>query len=591
MKTFVKIFFALIVMFIVAIIAAPYVISDAMVKEQLVAKIKETTGQELSIGGEFTLRFFPFVGVSMSDVKLSENHEGAYAPALAFKALDVDIALLPLLSKNVVLKGAKITDGAVHFNDPKTKKKWDAKSINLSASLSGMSSPLQANGSMTWNGMPIQFKTEISTPDSFLNQQKTAVTANIKLDAFDIQLKTSALCTQTQCDFSDLALGVNQLQATGEASAAFGAAKPVINATLSTSELNIDQFLPKEKQAAFPIISSAYANASDWSRDPIDLSALRSFDGNFKVTAAKIIIQNMQIGKTILAAKITDGVAAIDIPSMELYGGKGVATGVVDASGSMLRIQRNTTVSHVNLGALLKDATSNDQLSGTANFTSHISTSGRSVHDMVSALQGNGSIKITDGALKGINIAEKARSVRAAYQNLTKGGLNVANIVGAIGSLQSAFESAGKATETTDFAEMGGTFTINQGIVNNNDLSMKAPLFRLSGNGSIHLPLKTLSYHLLPEIIESAEGQGGKEKKGLAVPILVSGSLENPSYSLDEAALTQTLQKNASDALGSSLQKLLAPKTAPTGQPGAQPQTKPDLKKEGLNAIKGLLNR
>src|SRR3546814_2753981 len=85
--------------------------------------------------------------------------------------------------------------------------------------------------------------------------------------------------------------------------------------------------------------------------------------------------------------------------------------------------------------------------------------------------------------------------------------------------LQSFDEAA-----TTDFAELSGTFTIDKGIVSNKDLSLVAPLVRMTGEGQIPLPPRTVDYVVKPKLVGTIEGQGGaSDLSGVTVPIKVSG--------------------------------------------------------------------
>src|SRR3546814_17740817 len=85
--------------------------------------------------------------------------------------------------------------------------------------------------------------------------------------------------------------------------------------------------------------------------------------------------------------------------------------------------------------------------------------------------------------------------------------------------LQSFDEAA-----TTDFAELSGTFTIDKGIVTNKDLSLVAPLVRMTGEGQIPLPPRTVDYVVKPKLVGSIEGQdGASDLAGVTVPIKVSG--------------------------------------------------------------------
>ncbi|HMA15501.1 MAG: AsmA-like C-terminal region-containing protein, partial [Bacteroidota bacterium] len=88
--------------------------------------------------------------------------------------------------------------------------------------------------------------------------------------------------------------------------------------------------------------------------------------------------------------------------------------------------------------------------------------------------------------------------------------------------------------EKTDFAELSGTFTIDKGIVSNNDLSMVAPLVRMTGEGKVPLPQRTVDYLVKPKLVASIEGQGSAaDASGITVPIKVTGPWSDVSYRPD----------------------------------------------------------
>ena len=59
----------------------------------------------------------------------------------------------------------------------------------------------------------------------------------------------------------------------------------------------------------------------------------------------------------------------------------------------------------------------------------------------------------------------------------------------------SAATSDGQAT---DFTSLTGTYTITNGILTNDDLTMSAPLLRMTGEGNVNMPDKTLDYTIRP---------------------------------------------------------------------------------------------
>jgi AsmA protein len=70
-------------------------------KERITGAVKEATGRELSIGGDIDLTLFPWLGVELNRVELSNAAGFGEAPFAAVESAGVRIKLLPLLSRRV----------------------------------------------------------------------------------------------------------------------------------------------------------------------------------------------------------------------------------------------------------------------------------------------------------------------------------------------------------------------------------------------------------------------------------------------------------------------------------------------------------
>ncbi len=146
---------------------------------------------------------------------------------------------------------------------------------------------------------------------------------------------------------------------------------------------------------------------------------------------------------------------------------------------------------------------------------------------MVQALSGAGSIKFSDGAIKGINLAAMVRNVKSAF--LDKGA---------------------REAQKTDFAELSGTFQIQNGILRNDDLKLLNPLLRLDGAGTVDLPKRTVNYRIEPKVVATIEGQGGEaEVGGITVPVIIEGPWHDLSYKPDLAGMVGETLKDPSKAL------------------------------------------
>lgn len=148
---------------------------------------------------------------------------------------------------------------------------------------------------------------------------------------------------------------------------------------------------------------------------------------------------------------------------------------------------------------------------------------GATVTDMKKALNGKAALNLSDGAIKGINIAQTIRNAKAR-----------------LGEVRGQTTQTANAQEKTDFSELKASFNIHNGVAHNEDLSMKSPLIRLGGNGDINLGNNTMDYLAKATVVGTLEGQGGRElsaMKGVTIPVRLAGPFDALKYTVDFNAM------------------------------------------------------
>ena len=73
-------------------------------------------------------------------------------------------------------------------------------------------------------------------------------------------------------------------------------------------------------------------------------------------------------------------------------------------------------------------------------------------------------------------------------------------------------------------------------MAHNEDLDVKAPLFRLGGAGDINIGASSLDYSAKAAVVATSKGQGGAERDnlaGLTVPVHLSGPFDDLKYQVD----------------------------------------------------------
>ncbi|MCV5919448.1 AsmA family protein, partial [Escherichia coli] len=81
------------------------------------------------------------------------------------------------------------------------------------------------------------------------------------------------------------------------------------------------------------------------------------------------------------------------------------ASGALNLNADGNRIALKQTLSDIDIHPLIRDAAGKDLLEGRGNVAIDVSTAGGTVGALKKALDGSASLKLRDGALRGINLA------------------------------------------------------------------------------------------------------------------------------------------------------------------------------------------
>jgi AsmA protein len=367
--------------------------------------------------------------------------------------------------------------------------------------------------------------------------------------------------------------------------------KPIFSFNVDVDKLDADRYVTKSDQPAAK-------NSGD---TPIDLSALKTLNASGEAKLGWLKIANIKTTNVRLNLKANDGQVALAPFSADLYQGSMAGSLNVDARTTPA-IALKQDMKGIQIGPLLVDSINNDMLEGKGTLSVDVNTQGATVGALKKALNGIAAVNLADGAVKGIDIAGTIRDVKSK--------LNLLKSQASVGADQK---------KRTDFSEMKATFNIKNGVAHNDDLSMKAPLFRVTGSGDIDIGNETINYLAKPTVVSTTKGQGGKEAEalnGVTIPVKVTGTFSAPKYALDYTAaaaalaqknllggtkaepLQQLIGGNPEDALkglvggtppaqstDTSQQSQPAPQAAPQEQPKATPEEKA---KKKLNKLLGL---
>jgi AsmA protein len=253
--------------------------------------------------------------------------------------------------------------------------------------------------------------------------------------------------------------------------------------------------------------SADRSGGSGWSNAPIDFSPLKTMNGKFGLSAEEIIYENVKIRPVKVQATLSGGKLDATVADFNLYGGAGKAAVGIDASGKTPAHRVKVSFVQFDAYPFLRDAANFQSIEGKGTIALDLSATGASQGAIVSALGGNAKLEFVDGAIRGVNIAKMLRNLGTGIVEGWQGG----------------------EAEKTDFASLGGGFEVAQGKATTDDLHLVGPLVRMTGAGTVDLPVKRLNFRVEPRLVASLEGQGGKQDlTGLGVPVMISGPWGTP---------------------------------------------------------------
>ena len=309
--------------------------------------------------------------------------------------------------------------------------------------------------------------------------------------------------------------------------------KPSIKANLKLDAIDLDRYLPpseaEDDTPATP--SSSQASGSSGATagtssgeatnntEPQDNSwmhPLRTLAANAQFDVGSLKISNLTLTQLATTLTAKGGLITLHPLTASLYNGSYQGNIQFNSNLDTPIITVNETLKDVAAGPLLKDLNGDDKVLGTASAKAKLTMRGLTPEQIKKTANGDVQFSFINGAVKGINIAQIIRDAKA--------------------KLTGKKATASDEPVQTDFAELSGSANIKSGLVQNQDLLMKSPFFRINGRGKANLIKESIDYLTEVSIVETSKGQGGKELsdlKGLTIPVKIGGTFTEPKFKPD----------------------------------------------------------
>jgi AsmA protein len=588
-------------------------------KPQIVKAVKDRTQRTLRLEGNIGLAFWPSIGAKIGKASLSERASDREFAAV--EEVRIALKLMPLLSRRAVVdtirvRGLRVNlvkakDGKLNVDDlaaaPAAKGAPGAKGAGPDFQVDVAGLDIE-NATIAYTDQAAGTKVTLSKVSLKTGHIAPGVPGRVELSLnaqgdepkLDLQagLKTrltfdpgkqSVVLEDLALEAKGAAAGLKNVafKVTGDAKVdgakervqaqlagkvdesgfkarlgVDGFAAPAIRFDVEVDQLDVDRYLA-------PTPAGAKQKPAAAGPEPhFDLSGLRALraEGTLKIGSLKA--NNVKGSNARLAVKANGGRVVLDPVTADFYQGKLASAITVNAAPATPTFAVRHRFNGISIGPLLKDLAESDILEGKGDVAADVTSQGNTVSALKKALNGSASLKLADGAVKGIDIAGSIRSAKAK-----------------LGALRGEHTQAADSKARTDFSELTATFKIANGVARNNDLDIKSPLLRVGGEGEVDIGADRLNYLVKASIVGTSKGQGGRELedlKGITVPVRISGPLAAPSYKLDFGRVaTDTAKQRLTD----ELQKRLGG--------GAKDGAGKDAAKPGSarDALRGLFGR
>lgn len=335
-------------------------------------------------------------------------------------------------------------------------------------------------------------------------------------------------------------------------------AVPELQFDLHADRLDVDRYLPAQAAAAPPSPGAAAAAGGR----AATASPQAAATANTLVAQGRLRIDTLRAsGLTISAFDATvsadKGMIRLEPLSARLYGGSYQGKVALDTRRQPPRLSLDESLQGAELAPLLQDLTgAAARVTGRADVRARLQADAGEADVLKRSLAGRIELRVRDGAIKGVNVAQMMREASARLRGET---------------------APASGANQTDFTELSANIDAARGVLRNDDLAMSSPLLRIGGAGSANLLSETIDYRLRTSLVATLTGQGGAELdnlRGVTVPIRITGSFAQPAFALDlDALIADTLRDKARGKIEEKLREKL---------PAPMQEQLPDKLREGL---------
>jgi AsmA protein len=432
----------------------------------------------------------------------------------------------------------RITDGTVILRDEAYKVLESISNVEMALAWPSISRSFAATGRFAWHDEPIDATVSLTDFAAALLGERSGLKlrlagAPLKL-AFDgyishrPTLKMEGTLAAYAVSIRDTLRWAGQHTPPGGGFGRFAlkAQTNVVGGTISLSGVNIELdgntgegvltfdgrqslqgTLAAEGLDLTPYVSAVRllaAGERGWDSKPIALDGLDGLQLDLRLSAARVNVANVKLGRTAVAANLRDGNLAVAIGESQAFGGVVRGTFGLAKSSAGADFKAQLQFADVDLEQCLGEMFGIRRLEGKGNLGFAIDSSGRSVYDLTKGLNGTASLASRKGAIAGFNVEQLLKRIE-----------------------RRPLSGSGEfRTGKTPYETLAVNLRITQGMANVEDVRMEGPSVGLALAGSASIPERDLDLRGTASLL--AISTSGTAAPAFELPFMVQGSWDDP---------------------------------------------------------------
>jgi AsmA protein len=251
--------------------------------------------------------------------------------------------------------------------------------------------------------------------------------------------------------------------------------------------------------------------SNEWSRGPLAVGGLANFDFDLRLSAARVTVATVRLGRTGAAANLRDGRLTVAIGEAQAYGGVLKGAFVLAKTDAGADVKTQLQFADVDLESCLGELFGVRKLEGKGNLSLSVDAAGDSMLALTRTLTGSAELAARQGAIAGFNVEQ-------LLKRLEQRPLSIA------GDFRRG---------RTPFERLTATARIAQGTARVEEMRLEGGAIRLALGGSASIPTRDLDLRGTASLMSGSAGAAPV----FELPFVIQGSWDDPIMLPDAQSL------------------------------------------------------